>query len=70
MTENKNDQPPEPAGSSCEQSIERSSDLDLSTANIKIQELQKSEELDIVITDQRRPQFRSSENYGRRNRYH
>ena len=65
MAKNKNDQDSQqPAGSSVQQSIQHSSDSDLSEMNIKVQEI---EEWDVVITDQRRPQFRSEENYRRRN---
>jgi len=68
MAENKNDQhTQQPEGNSRLQSVQESSDSDLNTANIKKQEVHEIEELNVVITDQRRPQFRLSENYGRRN---
>jgi hypothetical protein len=65
MPEIKNDQyseqPPDNFG---QQPTQLSSDSYLNEIDIKVQEI---EEWDAVITDQRRPQFRSSENYGRRN---
>ena len=65
MAEIKNDQHcQQPAGNSGQQSIQHNSDSDHSEMNIKALEI---EEWDVVITDQRRPQFRCSENYGRRN---
>ncbi|HEY8689098.1 MAG TPA: hypothetical protein VIM07_07675 [Chitinophagaceae bacterium] len=64
MAENKNDQhPQQPADNSWQQSTQHPSDSDLDKSS-KVQEI---EEGDVVIIDQRRPQFRYSENYGRRN---
>ncbi len=68
MNENKNDQhPKQPAYNSSQQSIQNSSDSNLNTPNIKKQEVEEIEELNVIITEQRKPQFRLSENYGRRN---
>ncbi len=65
MPEIKNDQHSQQLpGNSDQQPIQHSSDPDLNKMDIKMQEI---EEWDEVITDQRRPQFRSSENNGRRN---
>jgi len=65
MTENKNDQQSQQTSkNSVQQSTQPTSDSDLDKISIKVQEI---EEWDVVIRDQRRPQFRCSENYGRRN---
>lgn len=58
----------QPPGNSVQQPVQYSSDPDLNKANILVPETEeRDEEGDLVITDQRRPQFRLSENYGRRN---
>ncbi|MDQ6843829.1 MAG: hypothetical protein M3Z92_05690 [Bacteroidota bacterium] len=65
MTENKNDQhSQQTSNNSDQQSTQHTSDSDPDKINIKTQEI---EEWDVVMTDQRRPQFRSSENFRRRN---
>ena len=65
MSENKNDQhSQQPAANFVQQSTQNTSDSDPDKISVKEQEI---EEWDEVITDQRRPQFRCSENYGRRN---
>ncbi len=65
MIENKNDQTGQQTSNDLvQQSTQHTSDSSPDKANIKIPEI---EECDKVITDQRRPQFRSGENYGRRN---
>jgi len=65
MTENKNDQHNQQAvNNSGQQSTQHNADSTRDKMNIQVQEI---EEWDVVIPDQRRPQFRSSENYGRRN---
>lgn len=66
MTENKNDQKSQKTSNdSGQQLTQQPSDADLDKMNIKVEEI---EEWDVVVTtDQRRPQFRYSENYGRRN---
>jgi len=65
VPEIKNEQPSEQLpGNFGQQPTNLSSDPHLNEMDIKAQEI---EEWDVVITDQRRPQFRSSENYGRRN---
>jgi hypothetical protein len=64
VPEIKNDQHIEQSsGNFGQQPTQLSSDSHLNEMDIKEQEI---EEWDAVITDQRRPQFRSSENYGRR----
>lgn len=69
MTEHKNDQySQQPPGNSVRLLVQHSPDPDLNNANIIVPETEEwDEEVDVVITDQRRPQFRFSENYGRRN---
>ncbi len=65
MTENKNDQHShQTRNNSIQQSGQNTSDSGRDNPNVKEQEI---EEWDVVRTDQRRPQFRFSENYGRRN---
>ena|ERR1017187_1769452 len=65
VPEIKNDQYSEQSpGNFSQQPTQLSSDSHLNEIDIKVQEI---EEWDAVMTDQRRPQFRSSENYGRRN---
>ena len=65
MTENKIDQPSQqPCYNSRRQSTQRNADLPRDKMTIQMQEI---EEWDVVIPDQRRPQFRSDENYRRRN---
>ncbi|MDQ6845377.1 MAG: hypothetical protein M3Z92_13670 [Bacteroidota bacterium] len=65
MTENKNDQYSQPpATKSGQQLTQPTSDSDPDKISIEVQEI---EEWDVVMTDQRRLQFRCSENYGRRN---
>ena len=65
MPEIKNDQKSQqPPGTSGRQTTQHSSDPGLNKMDIKLQE---TEEWDAVLTDERRPQFRYSENYGRRN---
>ena len=65
MTENKNDQHSQQAvNNSGRQSTQRNADLSRDKMTIQMQEI---EEWDVVITDQRRPQFRADENYRRRN---
>ena len=73
MTENKNDQhSQQTSNNSIQQSTQHSSDPDLNKMDIKVEgemdiKVEETEEWDAVITDQRRPQFRCNENYGRRN---
>jgi len=65
MTENKNDQhSQQTSNDSIQQSTQQTSDSDQDKINIEVEEI---EEWDVVVTDQRRPQFRYNENYGRRN---
>ena len=66
MTENKNDQHSQQTNNdSVQQSTQQTPKLELDKMNIQVEEI---EEWDvIVVSDQRRPQFRYSENYGRRN---
>jgi len=65
MTESKNDQHPrQPATNFVQQPTQPTYASDPDKISIQAQEI---EEWDEVITDQRRPQFRCSENYGRRN---
>ncbi len=65
MTENKNDKHNlQPGYNSSTQSMQRNADSPNDKMVIQSQEV---EEWDAVITDQRRPQFRATENYGRRN---
>ncbi|MDQ6905171.1 MAG: hypothetical protein M3139_19450 [Bacteroidota bacterium] len=65
MAENKNDQySPQTNNNSNQQSTQPTSDSDPDKINDKFQEI---EEWDVVVSDERRPQFRCSENYGRRN---
>jgi len=65
MTENKNDQlSQQTSNDSIQQTTQQTSDSDPDKINIEVEEI---EEWDVVVTDQRRPQFRYSENYGRRN---
>ena len=65
MTENKNDQHSQlTSNDSIKQSTQQTSDSDQDKINIEVEEI---EEWDVVVTDQRRPQFRYNENYGRRN---
>ena len=65
MTENKNDQPSQQTSNdSIQQSTQQISDSDQDKIKIEVEEIQ---EWDVVVTDQRRPQFRYNENYGRRN---
>jgi len=65
MAEIKNDQySQQPSGNPGRQSTQDTSDSNLDKISIKVQEI---EEWDVVISNQRRPQFRSNENYGRRN---
>jgi len=65
MTENKNDQHSQlTSNDSIQQSTQQTSDSDQDKINIEVEEI---EEWDVVVTDQRRPQFRYNENYGRRN---
>lgn len=65
MTENKNDQHSLQAGNnSGEQSMQRNENSPRDKTTIQVQEI---EEWDLVMPDQRRPQFRSNENYRRRN---
>ena len=65
MPEIKNDQPSQqlPRNSN-QQPTQHISEPDPNKMDIKVGE---PDEWDAVITDQRRPQFRCSENYGRRN---
>ncbi|HEY5408398.1 MAG TPA: hypothetical protein VIJ92_14990 [Ginsengibacter sp.] len=65
MTETKNDQHSQlTSNDSIQQSTQQTSDSDPDKINIEVEEI---EEWDVVVTDQRRPQFRYNENYGRRN---
>ena len=65
MTENKNDQRSQQTSDNyIQQSIQQTSDTDPDKINIEVEEI---EEYDVILSDQRRPQFRFSENYGRRN---
>ena len=65
MTENKNDHPgQQTSNDSIQQSTQQISDSDQDKIKIEVEEIQ---EWDVVVTDQRRPQFRYNENYGRRN---
>ena len=65
MTENKIDQPSQqPCYNSGRQSTQHKADSPNDKITIQVQEI---EEWDVVITDQRRPQFRADENYRRRN---
>lgn len=65
MPEYNNDQRPrQSADNSGQQSTQNTPDSELDKRNIKVEEI---EEWDEVVTDQRRPQFRCNENYGRRN---
>jgi hypothetical protein len=65
MPEIKNDQLSQQSpATSGQQTTQQSSDPDLNKVDIKVQE---TEEWDAVITDERRPQFRYNENFGRRN---
>jgi len=65
MTENKNDQhSQQTSNDSIQQSTQQTSDPDQDKIKIEVEEI---EEWDVVVTDQRRPQFRYNENYGRRN---
>lgn len=65
MTEIKNDQySQQTVNDSGQQSKPNNADSRPDKMTIQAQEI---EEWDVAITDQRRPQFRSSENYGRRN---
>lgn len=64
MTENKNDQHCQQTGNdSILQSTQQPSNVNPDKMNIKVEEI---EEWDVVVTDQRRPQFRHSENFGHR----
>ncbi|HUZ58308.1 MAG TPA: hypothetical protein VMU83_05955 [Hanamia sp.] len=70
MTEIKNDrysqqtQTEISSNDSIQQSTQQTSDPGQHKINIEAEEI---EEWDVVVTDQRRPQFRYNENYGRRN---
>lgn len=65
MTESKNDQHTrQPVTNFVQQSTQPAYASDPDKISIEVQEV---EEWDEVITNQRRPQFRCSENYGRRN---
>lgn len=65
MTENKNDQHcQQTSNDSIQQPTQQPSNVNLDKMDIKVEEI---EEWDVVVTDQRRPQFRYNENYGRRN---
>ncbi|MEO8416259.1 MAG: hypothetical protein ABI472_21540 [Ginsengibacter sp.] len=65
MTENKIDQHSlQDRNNSIRQSTQRNADLRPDETIIEVQEI---EEWDVIIPDQRRPQFRSDENYSRRN---
>jgi hypothetical protein len=65
MPENNIEQHSQQQGSSfSQQSTMHNSDSDVNKLNITAQE---TEEWDVVVTDQRRPQFRSNENNRGRN---
>jgi hypothetical protein len=65
MTENKNDQHSlQAVNNSGGQSTQQNANSPRDKTTIQVQEI---EEWDLVIPDQRRPQFRSDENYRRRN---
>ena len=65
MPDIKEDQPVDQHGtSSAPEATQRSESSGLVKTNIVSEEI---EEWDVVSSDQRRPQFRSAENYGRRN---
>lgn len=67
MTENKNDQYcQQTSNDSIQQSTQQPSKVDQDKMNNK-NKVEEIEEWDLVVTDQRRPQFRFSENFGRRN---
>ena len=64
MTGNKNEQQSQQTSSdSVQQSTHQPSNVNLDKMNIKVEEI---EEWDVVVTDQRRPQFRYNENFGHR----
>jgi len=64
MTQSKNDQQSQKTSNdSIQQSTQQPSDDNLDKMNIKVEEI---EEWNVVVTDQRRPQFRYSENFGHR----
>ena len=60
----KDQQSQQPPVNLVQQPTQFSQNPDLTKANNKVPE---TEENDVLITDQRRPQFRSSENHVRRN---
>jgi len=67
MPENKNEPDiSQPGSNFSQQSTMQNSDSDVNKININEQE---TEEWDVVVTDQRRPQFRSNENNRGRNFY-
>jgi hypothetical protein len=67
MTGNKNDQHCQPTSNdSIQQSTQQPSKVDQDKMNNK-NKVEEIEEWDVVVTDQRRPQFRYNENFGRRN---
>ena len=64
MTANKNEQQSQQTSNdSVQQSAQQPSKVNLDNSNIKMEEI---EEWDVVVTDQRRPQFRYNENFGHR----
>jgi len=65
VTDGENDQySQQTSNNSIQQSTQQTSDSDPDKINIEVEEIQ---EWDVEVTDQRRPQFRYSENYGRKN---